>query len=46
MPQQIAYKAAADIALKDAKTYKYNSFKTELAKRTIISALQTIGGIA
>lgn len=40
------YKAAADIVLKDAKTYKYNSFKTELIKRTIISALQTIGGIA
>ncbi len=38
------FKAAADIALKDAKTYKYNSFKPELAKRTIISALQTIGG--
>ena len=38
------YKAAADIALKDAKTYKYNAFKPELAKRTIISALQTTGG--
>ncbi len=38
------YKAAADIALQNAKTYKYNAFKPELAKRTIISALQTIGG--
>jgi xanthine dehydrogenase YagS FAD-binding subunit len=36
------YKAAADIALKDAKTYKFNDFKTELAKRTIISALQNL----
>jgi xanthine dehydrogenase YagS FAD-binding subunit len=40
-----AYKEAAGIALEEAKTYKYNAFKTELAKRTIISALQTIGGI-
>jgi xanthine dehydrogenase YagS FAD-binding subunit len=40
------YKVAADIALKDSKTYKYNNFKTELAKRTIIRALQITGGIA
>ncbi len=38
------FTAAADIALKNAKTYKYNAFKPKLAKRTIISALQTIGG--
>ena len=38
------YKAAADIALQNAKTHKYNAFKPELAKRTIINALQTIGG--
>ncbi len=38
------YKEAADIALKEAKTYKYNAFKPQLAKQTIISALQTIGG--
>lgn len=36
------FKAAADIALKDAVTHKYNAFKPELAKRTIISALQSI----
>ena len=41
-----AFKDAADIALKDAKTYHYNSFKTELAKRTLISALQKTGGIS
>lgn len=38
------YKAAADVALKDAKMYKYNTFKPQLAKQTIVSALQTIGG--
>lgn len=38
------YKAAADIALKDAKPLQYNAFKIELAKRTIISALQNTGG--
>lgn len=35
---------AADIALKNAKTYKYNAFKPKLAKQTIISALQILGG--
>ncbi len=39
-----SYKAAADIALKNARTYKYNAFKQQLATQTIISALQTIGG--
>jgi xanthine dehydrogenase YagS FAD-binding subunit len=38
------FSAAADIALKDAKTYKYNAFKPKLAKQAIISALQTTGG--
>jgi xanthine dehydrogenase YagS FAD-binding subunit len=36
------YKAAADIALKDATKYKYNAFKTELAIRTIIAAFQNL----
>ena len=39
-----SYKAAADIALKNARTYKYNAFKQQLATQTIISALQTTGG--
>ena len=39
-----SYKSAADIAMSGAKTYKYNAFKPRLAKQTIISALQTIGG--
>lgn len=38
------FSAAADIALKNAKTYKYNAFKPKLAKQTIISALQSVGG--
>jgi xanthine dehydrogenase YagS FAD-binding subunit len=40
------FKDAADIALKSAKGYQFNSFKIELAKRTLISALQKIGGIS
>ncbi len=38
------YEAAAGLALKDAKGYQYNAFKIELAKRSIISALQNTGG--
>ena len=41
-----SFKDSADVALKHAKTHQYNSFKPELAKRTLISALQSIGGIA
>jgi xanthine dehydrogenase YagS FAD-binding subunit len=39
-----SFRTAADIALRNAKTYKHNAFKPELCKRTLISALQTIGG--
>lgn len=45
-PGPEAYKAAADAALKGAKTYKDNAFKVELAKRTIIRALTTVGSMA
>jgi xanthine dehydrogenase YagS FAD-binding subunit len=38
------YKAAADLALKGAKTHKHNAFKPELCKRAIVKACQTIGG--
>jgi xanthine dehydrogenase YagS FAD-binding subunit len=38
-----SYQMAADTAMKDAKGYAFNAFKIELAKRTIISALQNIG---
>jgi xanthine dehydrogenase YagS FAD-binding subunit len=40
------FNKAADEELKNAKTSLYNSFKKELAKRTLISALQNIGGIS
>ncbi|HYF70659.1 MAG TPA: xanthine dehydrogenase family protein subunit M [Ohtaekwangia sp.] len=33
------FKIVADMILKDAKGFKYNSFKIELAKRTIVRAL-------
>lgn len=39
-----SYKAAADVALRDAKPNKYNAFKPELCKRTIVQALETLGG--
>jgi xanthine dehydrogenase YagS FAD-binding subunit len=40
------FRGAAEVALQGAITHKYNSFKPELAKRTLLSALQTTGGIA
>jgi xanthine dehydrogenase YagS FAD-binding subunit len=40
-----SFNDAADIALKNGKELKFNSFKTELAKRTLISALNKTGGI-
>lgn len=40
------YTLAANAALKDAKAYKYNAFKIELAKRTIVRALTTVGGMS
>ncbi len=39
-----SYRAAADNVLRQAKGLKYNSFKIELAKRTLVRALETIGG--
>ena len=41
---EATFKAAAEAALKHAKGYKYNSFKIELAKRTIVRALNQVGG--
>src|SRR6266550_4196399 len=41
-----AFRAAAEAELAAAKGYKYNSFKIELAKRAIVRALTTVGGIA
>ena len=45
-PGPDAYKAAAEAALKGAKTHKDNAFKVELAKRTVVRALTTVGGMA
>ncbi len=39
-PNEETFKAAAEAALKDAKGYKYNTFKIELAKRSIVRALK------
>jgi xanthine dehydrogenase YagS FAD-binding subunit len=43
---EATYKAAAEVALRGARTYKDNVFKVELAKRTLVSALITTGGAA
>jgi len=40
------YRAAADAALAAAKPYKDNAFKIELAKRTLVRALTTVGGMS
>lgn len=40
------YRKAAEAALADAKQYKYNGFKVELAKRTLVRALTTVEGIS
>ena len=40
------FKAAATAALAQAKPQKYNAFKIELAKRTIVRALQTVAAMA
>jgi xanthine dehydrogenase YagS FAD-binding subunit len=40
------YRTAAEAALSEAKPYKYNAFKIELAKRTLVRALITTGGMA
>jgi len=40
------YKKAADAALAEAKPYTGNAFKIELAKRTLVRALTTVGGMS
>ncbi len=39
---EATFKAAAEAGLKHAKGYKYNSFKVELAKRSIVRALSSV----
>ncbi len=45
-PSEATYKAAADAALQGAEPHKYNGFKVELTKRTVIRALAAVGGMA
>jgi xanthine dehydrogenase YagS FAD-binding subunit len=40
------FRAAAEAALAGAKGYKHNSFKIELAKRSIVRALSTVAALA
>ena len=41
-----SFEAAAAAELADAKAYKYNAFKIELAKRSIVRALNTVAAMA
>ncbi len=41
-----AFRAAADAALAGAKGYEHNTFKIELARRTIVRALSTVAAKA
>jgi xanthine dehydrogenase YagS FAD-binding subunit len=45
-PNEQSFRAAAEAELAEAKGYKYNSFKIELAKRAIIQALSTVAKMA
>ncbi len=45
-PEEGTYAAAARAALQGAKPQKFNAFKIELARRTIVRALITVGGMA
>jgi xanthine dehydrogenase YagS FAD-binding subunit len=45
-PDPQAFRSAAEAELADAKGYKYNSFKIEMAKRAIVRALTTVAAIA
>ncbi len=44
-PEEAIFKTAAAAALKHAKGYKYNDFKIELAKRSIVRALNNVMGV-
>ncbi len=45
-PNDANFRAAADAELADAKGYRYNSFKIELAKRALTQALGTVAKMA
>jgi xanthine dehydrogenase YagS FAD-binding subunit len=40
--EQSAFQAAAEILLRGAKVYRYNAFKVELARRSVVRALSSI----
>ena len=40
------FRAAADAAMADAKPFKYNAFKIELAKLTLVRALSTVANLS
>ena len=44
-PSEAIYQTAADAAVQGSQPHKYNKFKVELTKRTIVRALTTVGGI-
>jgi xanthine dehydrogenase YagS FAD-binding subunit len=41
-PEESAFRTAADAALAGARGYEHNTFKIELARRTIVHALTTV----
>ena len=43
---QATYRATADAAIEGARPQKHNEFKIELTKRTVMRALETVGGMA
>jgi xanthine dehydrogenase YagS FAD-binding subunit len=45
-PNEETFKAAAAVAVQEAKPQKYNKFKVEMAKRAVVRALTTVGEIA
>jgi xanthine dehydrogenase YagS FAD-binding subunit len=44
-PGEESFRAAAETALHGARGYQYNTFKIELAKRTIVRALKTVAAL-
>ena len=45
-PDAQVFRSAAEAELADAKGYKYNLFKIEMAKRAIVRALTTVAAIS
>jgi xanthine dehydrogenase YagS FAD-binding subunit len=45
-PSTAAFRAAAEVALRGAVARKHNAYKIELAKRTLVRALSTLGDVA